>query len=91
MEIVAHLTIIDRYSLRSGRLTALMSHVIFQCVIVSFYSAYFSYPPKWCTDSAVWLLHGCMVPRETAAVSVQVQSTPYNHTRAYSVTSFKAK
>ena len=27
-------------------------------VTVLFYSAYFWYPPKWCTDSAVLLLHG---------------------------------
>ena len=25
---------------------------------VSFYSAYYYYPRKWCTGSALWLLHG---------------------------------
>ena len=27
-------------------------------VTVSFYSAYYLCPRKWCTDSALWLLHG---------------------------------
>ena len=29
-----------------------------ECVAASFHSAYFWYPPKWCTDSTLWLLHG---------------------------------
>ena len=40
---------------------------------LAFYSAFFEYPPKWCTYSAG------MVPHETAAVLAQVLCTLYNH------------
>ena len=38
---------------------------------VAFYSSFVTLSPKWCTDSAVCLQHGCMVPGETAAVSAR--------------------
>ena len=54
---------------------------------LSFYSVYYKNPRKWCTGSALWLLHGwCRVTRN-AAVSAQVLCTPLNHVPVYNVTS----
>ena len=39
---------------------------------------------------ALFLVVAWLVPRETAAVSVQVLRTPFNYAPVYSVTSFKA-
>ena len=47
--------------------------------------ARFGYPPKWCTYSASWSLHGRHV--KLAAVSAHVLCTPYDHAPVYSVTS----
>ena len=52
--------------------------------------AFLDRPQKWRAYSAFGLLHGCMVPRETAALSAHVLCIPYNHTLVYSVTFFKA-
>ena len=52
-------------------------------------AAFFEYP-KWCTCGAVWLSHGWPVLHKTAAISMHVLCTPYNHAPVYSVTSFKA-
>ena len=41
---------------------------------LAFYSAFFEYPPKWCTYST-----GMAGATWTAAVSTQVLCTPYNH------------
>ena len=45
-----------RYSPFLSRLLALLSHVILSNC--SFLQRVFKYPLKWCTYSAVWLLHG---------------------------------
>ena len=59
----------------------LMSHVIVNDRLF-FYSALsilllfifiFLYAPKWYTESAVWLLHGCMMSYETMIIWVDHQ------------------
>jgi len=34
--------------------------------VTATFTAWFKYPLKWCTYSAVWLLHGCMVPHQAS-------------------------
>ena len=41
----------------SSRLTALLLHVILNEGL-SLFIVHFEHPPKWCTYSVVWLLHG---------------------------------
>ena len=47
-----------RNSLLSSRLTALMSHVNLNEWLYTFIVRICLYPPKWCTNSTLWLSHG---------------------------------
>ena len=42
-----------------------------------FFMAHFEYPPEWCTDSTVWLLHGWCHGK--LLLSQCILCTPYNH------------
>ena len=56
----------------------------FECV-----RAFFLYPPKWCTDSAIWLLHGWCHMK--LLPSQRILCTPYNHAQIYSATDTKLR
>ena len=87
---VVDIIIIERYSMLSSRLIALMWHAILNEWLHSFSSflkRIVQHSTKRFTDSCLlvtWLVH-----RKTAAVSAQVLCTPYNHAPIYSSTSFK--
>ena len=57
---------------------------------VSCYSAYFIIHESGLLSDSALLVAAWLVPRETAAVSVQVLRTPFNYAPVYGVTSFKA-
>ena len=46
----------------------------------------FEFPSRWCTSVPHYLVVKWLVPCETAAISVHILCTPYNHAPVYSVT-----
>ena len=73
---------IERYSLLSSRITALISHVILNEQLYPFFinhiSSYFLISTEVMYRQH-YLVVAWLVPRETAALSAQVLCTPFNH------------
>ena len=68
-------------------------HVILNEWLYPFIVRIFYYPPKWCTDSTLWLLHGWyhvkLLPSQSAQVLPRTPFKPMIAALVYGVTSFK--